>query len=215
MSALDDDKGDKHVYFEPKYLSDVEIKYGETYFHAHRAVLAMQCKYFDTLFQKSPETQLITLPHLFECPLQREKGIDAWDMERFLEFLYTQDIKRLNFGETGMVPYSTDYLAFYFQCENLTKISQASTIEWIKSLSCAEEDVECVIDLLYEAELYEWHDQRSFCAIAVAERLISLIGSKCATETFERYKLLSPATKVLILDHALELSTKRTNSLFK
>src|SRR5438874_1680887 len=58
----------KHVYYEPKFCSDVQIIYANTCFHVHKCILAKQSKYFLNLFEginKDNDTDnSITIPTL-------------------------------------------------------------------------------------------------------------------------------------------------------
>lgn len=200
MSTLEECK---HIYFEPKYLSDALLKYSDTYYHAHRAVLAGHSKYFYNLFESLPATEAanpIELP-LLTSTIFAKAEITTDTMTKFLQFFYVADQTTL-LCKDGCVLYMIDYLAFYFQCERLESQIQQCTITWIQS-NQSTVGLNFFLNSLYETDQFHWTKLRdSVIAVFGSTKLSSFADQK---DVYGVYDKISPETKSLVLARALGL----------
>lgn len=111
----------KHVYFEPKYCSDIKLIYDGTCFHTHKYMLIKYCKYFsDSELLKDPETDTIIIPDLYILVFNKLK-ILAEQFHKWLDILnlnikitwqnFMDDNDSPKFKENSII-----HLNHYFDC---------------------------------------------------------------------------------------------------
>ena len=189
----------KHVHFEPMYLSDVRIKYQDTYYHVHRVVLAGQCEYFANLFATSPDTILVELPILV-VPFFGLGNVDDDRMEKFITYLYTQKIADL-LTKHKLVHAVNNYLSYYFRCTELQAEIQQRSIDWLKEHG-GRVSLRLLFGWVSECEMYRTTELHS----DIIKRIAKSINTAAATisaESCPLYTAMSQATKALILDNIL------------
>ena len=193
----------EHLYFEPKYLSDVLLKYRDTYYHMHRAVLAGHSKYFHRLFESLPTEEAakeIEIP-LLTSNIFFENEIESPAMRAFLSFFYFANEATLTGNDECVLPWA-DYLAFYFECPELELQIQKWTISWMKA---HEQDIvlPCYLNTLHESDTFHWKELREFAIDMLARNLGKFLGQIKEHRFIEEYDKVSAETKSLVLRRAI------------
>lgn len=147
IKSLDDDtamqdeskstlKVEKHVYFEPRSLSDINICYQNCVFHCHTYPLMLQCKYFETLLTGDTKAKCIEIPALISAIYPNPISVDGF--QNFLTLVHDPLTK------VAWVIGNIGFLSHYFQAERLeTRLQDMATIsqktdEWLWQLVVAE-----------------------------------------------------------------------------
>jgi hypothetical protein len=84
-------------YFEPKFLSDVQITYLNCVFHLHKCILAVDSIYFNNIFEQDRSCTQIELIHLNE-PIFNTL-LTIFDLNQFFSLFYRKGIA---FSETDV-----------------------------------------------------------------------------------------------------------------
>jgi len=196
---------EEHVYFEPKYTCDIQLKYENVYYHVHKVVLIVRSKYFRNLF--GSEDQKITDGVIefpaFTIPFEvKSRIVSSTRFSSFLHYLYNSQLQDgLLSRSKAFVLARIEYLVHYFQCEQLEIAIQCVTLvslerdsRWPASL---------LLTILCEAEIFHWDGVKE----KAIDKLVALSRTKAheLTES-HNFRLISVDTKLLLLKRIFNLS---------
>jgi len=194
----------EHVYFEPKYCSDVVVKYMNTCYHSHKAVLASNSKQFYALFENSQsgdEKNPLELPTL-TCPTFAQKQITELDMSMFLGFFYDHSIAPLRGKNSALIAASMGYLAHYYQCTSMESIIQAHTLGWFTQ-NAGDCDLGLALASLHEAELFQWTEVSTLVVNMLSKLQIDTASTITLKEIKSGLRRISSETKDSVLARLL------------
>jgi len=205
LQKMSDDLDVEHVYFEPKYCSDVQLRYDSTYYHAHRSILACNSKYFYGLFESLPAAELaepIEIPKLsrttfYGCSIHKK-----W-FGLFLNLCYDRKFESVYImGQNGLICPSVCYLLHYFQCEEFEAKIQEATVKWFSSNKVT---LGTWAACLHEAEMFHWNRVKTYLVDLIASKQGLLPIGEDPEYTNYWYNNISLATKADILRRLLHI----------
>jgi hypothetical protein len=197
----------EHVYFEPKFLSDIEVIYNKKIYHLHQCVLMKESLYFKNMLEEDQVCAKIEIPILKE-PIY---SIFISDITRFLKLLYNGSRLTAD-GTTCCSDCSIDGKRHVDACENLMTCSVIMTINYFQTFRLEKilrtsittiapyQKKQGAIILLVVCCIYSYELEKKLCIDAVSNNPLFF--------TFEEWKLVPVATRELIYQKVICNLTK-------
>lgn len=150
---------EKHMYFEPRKLSDVEIVYWGVTFHCHKFALISQCKYFETAFSDDPQAKRIEIPTLKSVLYVEPIGTAGF--HHFLCIVHNMWLA------VPLMLEIVGFLSHYFHAEQIEKMLQDR---------CKRSPISTFLSQVAVAEHYKWPD-REFYKTKVVENFTYFVNN--------------------------------------
>ena len=189
---------ERHVYFGEKYCSDVQLKYNNTYYHVHKAVLASESKRFRYLFESKADVIELE-PFVFPGFLYN--GVPNNRLELFLSYFYTRSMNTL-LTSYGCILTSIECLAHYFQCESLESKLQVITVVGLSSKQY-NFGVGYLLTTLHEAESFHWMAVKDKVMEMLIQKFVHATDNECKADNFRH---ISVETKIALLKGIFNVS---------
>lgn len=150
----------KHIYYEPRMISDIEVVYGTTIFHLHKYILLSQGGYFKNLIESYPKLKTITLPLVSGYNVNDEKlTMTDHQFTKWLNGIYFDDV---NFEDVFNKNWFDEFYIFlfftnYFQSKELQEKFERHLEHYIYECNKNEMlDFDFIIFYLKMLDHYQW-----------------------------------------------------------
>lgn len=145
-----------NIYFEPKYVCDIELVYQNTIFHSHKYILIEQSKYFETTFQLDQDCKRIDIPELKSNLLK--EPIDIEHVEQWIGSLYSSFKTRATPPPKCILSYS--HLLNYFQCDTLQAYFESANYNIRSNQDCVD-----ILKRVLVAIEYKWKSVTTYISL--------------------------------------------------
>ena len=185
-----------HIYFEPRWLNDIEIVYGGIIFHCHKVLLVKESKYFSVALSGDTKCDHLDIMEL-QSPFKEVVTPAAF--QHFLQTMH--DIYPVNSLMVKDFLSTYGYLLHYFECNDLRE-------SWEATNQPPPQNVQFI--WLATAVEYHWPEKKRIFDDTVG-RMSYLLSNHAKDLTIQKgWKMLLSEIKIRLLLTVIDKKTQLT-----
>ena len=218
VESLDDIESNKkekiqeHIYFEPKFCSDLVLTYNNTHFHVHKYIMATESMYFLNLLTTitKEEEEPIVLPEVKEFNGSRVSVITyhqfinllyRYEKPESCDFTYEFGIVATDIEISKLNYYIIAALSHYFNCLRMEKILEDISIGHCEKYRVDTINIKQLFEDFNLIMTYHWERASSAFLIFIGQNLKKIRKAEDYKSSY--WLSLKSETRELILEQSV------------